>query len=70
MDREARRVASAIKLALTLIAEHDPELSRLLSQTIETGEYLSYSPASQVVPRRKSRRPKKTPSRQNRTNEA
>jgi hypothetical protein len=59
MDREARRVARAIRLALRLIAEQDPELARLLSKTIETGQYLSYLPASQPSPRHKSRRAKK-----------
>jgi hypothetical protein len=50
-DRDARRVTRAIKLALMLIAEQDPELARLLSRTIKTGEYLSYSPTSQPIPR-------------------
>jgi uncharacterized protein YaaR (DUF327 family) len=59
-DREARRATQAIKLALTLIAEHDPELARMLSKTIETGQYLSYSPTSQAIPRYKPRRAKKT----------
>ena len=60
-DREARRVTRAIKLALRLIAEHDPELARVLSKTIETGQYLSYAPALQASPRRKFARGKKTP---------
>jgi hypothetical protein len=59
-DQEARRVTRAIKRALALIAEQDPELARLLGETIKTGEYLSYSPASQPNPRRKSC-PKNTP---------
>ena len=63
-DREARRVTRAIKLALALIGEHDPELARLLSRTIKTGEYLSYSPTSQPIPRHKSQRAPKTPHHQ------
>jgi hypothetical protein len=65
MDREDRRVTRAIKRALALIAEQDLELARLLEQTIKTGKYLSYSPASpQPAPRRKSQGTKKTPRRQ------
>jgi hypothetical protein len=60
-NREARRVTRAISLALALIAEHDPELARMLSQTIETGQYLSYAPQSKSSRQRKSARAKKTP---------
>jgi len=63
-DQDARRVTRAIKLALTLIGEHDPELARVLSRTIKTGQYLSYSPTSQPIPRRKSQRAPKTPHHQ------
>jgi hypothetical protein len=58
-NQEKHRVTRAIEVALELIAEHDPELARLLSETIKTGEYLSYSPASQSTSRRKSQRAKK-----------
>jgi hypothetical protein len=58
--RDAHRVARAIKLALALIAEQDPELARLLCKTIKMGEYLSYSLASQPTRPRRSRRAKKT----------
>lgn len=54
-QRHRRRVTRAIKLALARIAEKNPELARLLKETIETGTYLSYSPAPQVSPRRKLR---------------
>ena len=57
---ERRRVTRAIKLALARIAEKNPELARLLKETIETGQYLSYSPPSQESPSQKSRRAKKT----------
>jgi len=65
MDKhqDERRVTRAIKRALTLIAEQDPELARLLSETIKTGEYLSYSPASQPTSPRKSQRATETPYR-------
>jgi hypothetical protein len=59
MDKETVRVSRAIALALKLIAEQDPELARSLSKSIETGQYLSYSPPSPASPRRKSRHPKK-----------
>jgi hypothetical protein len=59
-DQKERRVTRAIKAALELIAEEDPEFARLLSETIRTGEYLSYSPPSEESPPRKSRRAKKT----------
>jgi hypothetical protein len=58
---ERRRVTRAIKLALTLIAEQDPELGRLLGKSIKTGRYLRYSAASEPSPSRKSQRAKKTP---------
>jgi hypothetical protein len=63
---ERRRVTGAIKLALSRIAEKDPELARLLSRTIKTGRYLSYSPASQPILGCNSDRAKKTPPRQGR----
>ena len=44
---ERRLVTRAIKLALTLIAEQDPELGQLLGKSIKTGRYLWYSPASE-----------------------
>jgi hypothetical protein len=56
---QCRRVTRAIKLALARIAQKDAELARLLSKTIETGQYLSYSPPSEESPARKSRRAKK-----------
>ena len=61
--QEERRVARAIKAALKLIAEHDPELAQLLRETISTDEYLSYTPGSQPSLRR-SQAPKKTRPRQ------
>jgi hypothetical protein len=64
-DLDERRVTKAIKHALVLIAEEDPELARLLSESIKTGEYLSYSPGSQSASGRK-RRAKKTGHRQGR----
>ena len=64
-ERHDRRlVTRAIKLALTLIAEQDPELGRLLSKSIKTGRYLLYSPASEPSPERKSQDAKKVPPRQ------
>jgi hypothetical protein len=51
---ERRRVTRAIKLALARVAEHDPELARLLSKTIKTGTYLSYTPVAPLsAPRSK-----------------
>jgi hypothetical protein len=51
---ERRRVTRAIKLALARIAEQDPELARVLSESIKTGTYLSYMPVPPLsVPRRK-----------------
>jgi hypothetical protein len=66
MDKhqEERRVTRAIKRALALIAEHDPELARLLSESIKTGEYLLYSPRSQSASRRRSQLATKTPLQQ------
>jgi hypothetical protein len=61
-DQEARRATRAIKRALALIAEQDPELARLLGETIKTGEYLSYSPTPQLAPRLKLQTAKKAPS--------
>jgi hypothetical protein len=58
-QREQCQVTRAIKRALVLIAKQNPELALLLEETIETGEYLRYSPASQPTPRRKSQRAKK-----------
>jgi len=72
-ERHDRRlVTRAIKLALTLIAEQDPELGRLLSKSIKTGRYLRYSPASEPSPGRKSQDAKKMPPREGRshTNQA
>ena len=71
-SHERRRVTRAIKLALTLIAEQDPELGQLLGKSIKTGRYLWYSPASEPRPRRKSQRAKKTAPRPGRshTNQA
>jgi hypothetical protein len=63
-DHEARRVTRAIKLALARIAVQDPELAGLLSETIKTGEYLSYSPGLQPAPRRRSQLTTKTPLQQ------
>jgi len=69
---ERRGVTRAIKLALTQIADQDPELGRLLSKSIKTGRYLRYSPGSAPSPGRKSRRARKTPlwPGRNRTNPA
>jgi hypothetical protein len=58
-QRQRGRVSLAIKLALARIAEKNPELARLLKETIKTGTYLSYSPPSQANPRRKSKQTKK-----------
>jgi len=41
---ERRRVTRAIKLALARIAEQDPELAKLLMESIKTGTFLSYRP--------------------------
>lgn len=50
---ERRRVTRAIKLALSRIAEKDPELARLMSEAIETGTYVSYMPVKpQSAPRK------------------
>ena len=51
---QRRRVTRAIKLALTRIAEKDPELARLISESIETGTYLAYTP---VKPQAATRKP-------------
>jgi hypothetical protein len=69
---ECRFVTRAIKLALALIAEQDPELGRLLGKSIKTGRYLWYSPASEPRPSRQSQRAKKPPPRPGRghTNQA
>jgi hypothetical protein len=56
MDQEERRVTGAIKRALAQIAQQDPELARLLSETISTGQHFSYSPALQASLRRKRKR--------------
>jgi len=66
-SHERRRVTRAIKLALTLIAEQDPELGRLLDKSIKTGRYLRYSPASEPRPRRESQPAKKPPPRPGRS---
>jgi hypothetical protein len=63
---ERRRITRAIKVALELIAEHDAELAGFLSETINTGEYLSYSPGSEPTRSRKSQTAKKIPHRQRR----
>jgi hypothetical protein len=53
-DQEERRVRRAIKLALARIAAKNPELARLLKETIKTGTFLSYRPvAPKPTPRRK-----------------
>jgi hypothetical protein len=53
-QRQRRRVSRAIKLALTRIAEKNPELALLLKETIKTGTYLSYmAMAPKPVLRRK-----------------
>jgi hypothetical protein len=60
-DGEARRVSRAIKIALALIAEQDPELARLIREAIETGMYLSYTPVKRRTAPRKplfERRPR------------
>jgi len=41
---ERRRVTRAINLALAKISEQDPELARLLRESIKTGTFLSYAP--------------------------
>jgi hypothetical protein len=38
MDKDGCRVSGAIALALTLIAEQNPELARFLGKTIETAD--------------------------------
>jgi hypothetical protein len=58
MDKEARPVSRAIALALALIADQDRELAQLLSKSIESGQYLSYSPPP-ASPRRKPLHAKK-----------
>jgi len=63
MDKETVRVSRAIALALKLIAEQDPELARSLSKSIETGQYLSYSPPSPASLRRKLHGKKTRPRR-------
>ena len=62
-SHERRRVTRAIKLALTLIAEQDPELGQLLGKSIKTGRYLWYSPGSQPRLSRKSQEAKNMPPR-------
>jgi hypothetical protein len=59
--REQRRVTRAIKLAVALIAEHDPGLAELLRKTIKTGRFLSYSPEPGSAAMRKSAPAKATP---------
>jgi hypothetical protein len=66
-DQEECRVTRAIKAALELIGEQNPELARFLRETIKTGEYLSYSPASKPTPRRKLPPATKTPHRDGRS---
>jgi hypothetical protein len=63
-DLDERRVTKAIKHALAVVAERDPELGRLLGETIKLGEYLSFSPASQPTPGRRSQLTTKTPLQQ------
>jgi len=41
---ESRRVSRAIETALTRIEECDPNLGDVLRESIETGEFFSYSP--------------------------
>jgi hypothetical protein len=43
-DQEERQVTRANKRALAQISEKNPELARLLKETIKTGTFLSYSP--------------------------
>jgi len=47
---EGRRVTRAIKTALARIEERDPKLGGALRESIETGQFFSYSP--QGRPRR------------------
>ena len=54
-DQEERCVTKAIKAALELIAEQDPELAQLLRETVKSGEYLTYSPEPQPPTPRRSR---------------
>jgi len=54
--RERRHVTRAIKHAFALIGEHDPALATLFRETIETGEFLSYSPESGTFAKKKSAR--------------
>jgi hypothetical protein len=42
--KEAERVARAIDAAIERVSERDPILGRILRETIETGDYLSYTP--------------------------
>jgi hypothetical protein len=41
---DAEQVAQAIEAAIERISERDPILGRILRETIETGDYFSYSP--------------------------
>ena len=41
---DAERVARAIDSAIERIKERDPILGRILRETIETGDYFSYTP--------------------------
>jgi hypothetical protein len=60
---ERRRVTRAIDLALSNIAEQNPELARLLRERIKTGAFLSYTPvvSPPALPKCASEPEKKTP---------
>jgi hypothetical protein len=53
--REGRRISRAIKTALARIEERDPKLGSALRESIETGQFFSYSPNG----RRRRRKVKK-----------
>jgi hypothetical protein len=50
-EGDGRRVTRAIKTALAHIEERDPKLGGALRDSIETGEFFSYSPKGR--PRRR-----------------
>lgn len=52
---EGRRVSRAIKAALECIEERDPKLGGVLRESIEMGQFFSYSPNG----RRRRRKVKK-----------
>jgi len=43
-------VTRAIKIGLERIAEHNPALSALLTKSIRTGTFCSYTPDSRLPP--------------------